>query len=180
MCRSLIAATTLLLLLVGCHQGVAYEECPEGYILLEEYCIKVADYYLERLKLHTYAEAQSLCQKSLPTSTGQSDWTADLVELDDNKKLQAISKHILGDYSGRVDGLPYWVGGEYVNGVWRWVDGSKINLKSHIFVPGQPPINGTNRAVLIVPADWKNQRYYATTDAKTGHVLSYICEAKEK
>ncbi|XP_076065798.1 uncharacterized protein LOC143039524 [Oratosquilla oratoria] len=180
MCRSLIAATTLLLLLVGCHQGLAYRECPEGYILLEEYCIKVADYYLERPKVHTYVEAQSLCKKSLPTSTGQSGWTADLVEFADNKKLQAISKHILGDYSGRVEGLHYWVGGEYVNGVWRWVDGSKINIRSHIFLPEEPPINGTNRAVLIVSADRENQRYYARTSVKTGYVHSYICEAKEK
>ncbi|XP_076065805.1 uncharacterized protein LOC143039529 [Oratosquilla oratoria] len=178
MCRSLIAATTLLLLLVGCHQGFAYKECPEGYILLGEYCIKVADYQLVANKTYTYAEAQFRCQRSLPTSTGQSVWTTDLVELDDNKKLEAISKHVFEQDS--VGRIPYWVGGEYVNGVWKWVSGSKINLRSHIFLPDEPEINETNRAVYIVPADMKHKRYYASTYSRMDIVPSYICEAKQK
>ncbi|XP_076065802.1 uncharacterized protein LOC143039527 [Oratosquilla oratoria] len=178
MCRSLIAATTLLLLLVGCHQGLAYEECPEGYILLEEYCIKVANYQLVVNKTYTYAEAQFRCQRSLPTSTDQSDWTTDLVELDDNKKLKVIGKHVFEHDS--VDRIPYWVGGEYVNGVWKWVDGSKINLRSHIFYPEEPPIDGTNRAVFIAPVDSKNKRYYAITHPRMDILPSYICEAKQK
>ncbi|XP_076065808.1 uncharacterized protein LOC143039531 [Oratosquilla oratoria] len=180
MCRSLIAATTLLLLLVGCHQGFAYKECPEGYILLEEYCIKVAHYQWKANKTYTYAEAQFLCQRSLPSSTGQSDWTGNLVGLNDSEKLEAISKHVFEDYSGYVTGIPHWVGGEYVNGVWRWVDGSKIDLRSHIFLPYEPQINGTNRAVYIVSYGTQHKRYHADTYPKTGGVPSYICEAKEK
>ncbi|XP_076065198.1 uncharacterized protein LOC143039217 [Oratosquilla oratoria] len=180
MCRSLIAVTTLLLLFVGCHQGFAYKDCPQGYTLLEEYCLSVSDDYLKVNKTYTYAEAQSLCQKSLPTSTSQSDWTANLVVLDDNEKLEAIDRHIFKDLPERMSRLAYWVGGEYVNGVWKWVDGSKINLWSNIFLPNEPEINGTNRAVYIVPADQQYKRYYAIFRAKTSLLPSYICEAKEE
>ncbi|XP_076065800.1 uncharacterized protein LOC143039525 [Oratosquilla oratoria] len=179
MCRSLIAATTLLLLFVGCHQGFAYKGCPQGYTLIDEYCLSVSDYYLKVNRTYTYAEAQLLCQKSLPTLTSQSDWTANLVELDDNEKLEALSRHIFEDFPELMSGLVYWVGGEYVNGAWRWVDGSKINLRSHIFVPGEPRINKINRTVYIVPADKLNKRFYAITNEKTDILPSYVCEAKD-
>ncbi|XP_076065804.1 uncharacterized protein LOC143039528 [Oratosquilla oratoria] len=178
MCRSLIAATTLLLLFVGCHQGFAYKGCPQGYALIEEYCFSVSVDYLKDKKTYIYGEAQSLCKNSLPTSTSQSVWTVDLVELDDSEKLEALGRHIFDDFLEDMSGLAFWVGGEYVNGAWRWVDGSKINLRSLIFIPGEPRVNGTNTALYITPQQHK--RLYAIDRTKTTVLPSYVCEAKEK
>ncbi|XP_045108391.1 asialoglycoprotein receptor 1-like [Portunus trituberculatus] len=77
--------------------------------------------------LHSWEPARRDCQ-----SHG-----GDLIILEDHDKMRAVSDY-LDTFDARRSGYPCWVGGRTVSGVWQWVDGSEMNLQSHLWAPEEP------------------------------------------
>ncbi|XP_045108392.1 uncharacterized protein LOC123503050 [Portunus trituberculatus] len=116
---------------------------------------------------HTWPGARSACQRI----------KGDLIILEEDDKMQAITAHLLTQFSEGRESYPFWVGGRGNLGKWTWVDGSPMNLQSNMWIPDSPYEklnNGVSHTLLIQAGPWK--RRYMESMPPESNFPGYICE----
>ncbi|XP_076065797.1 uncharacterized protein LOC143039523 [Oratosquilla oratoria] len=163
-------ATATILAILASARGQS--TCPTGYTHVEGYCFKVPTDYLDTLHNVTYDKARDLC-----LADAGSVWKTDLVMLKSTEKLEALGKYIICDITHHTLPFEFWAGAERIQNTWKWIDGTEVNLQSHIWLPGSPPTGGTDLRMLLRPIKYTPVRVYATVQQKGTAAPSYVCEA---
>ncbi|KAK8751588.1 hypothetical protein OTU49_009291 [Cherax quadricarinatus] len=120
----------------------------------------------------SWAGARSSCRKV----------GGDLVVLDSHEKLQVLSRYLDTVLPEETKaGYIYWVGGYRVGRKrWRWVDGSLVDLKSHIWTPSRPTQDNVDRFTILVPVDQVHHRRYLLDYETSSRGPGFVCEWKER
>nr|WDD58177.1 C-type lectin domain family 4 member A [Charybdis japonica] len=112
---------------------------------------------------HKWLGARSACQEI----------KGDLIILDTQEKMQAITNHLNAELSGESLTYPLWVGGRGYSGVWWWVDGRPMNLLLHLWHPEEPSKkDGLQSAMLIK----RSETRYMVSGTNEQTNPGYICE----
>ncbi|XP_042885628.1 uncharacterized protein LOC122261876 [Penaeus japonicus] len=103
----------------------------------------------------------------------------DLVSLTPPELLEVISGHIDFTWPGHIaEDYTFWVGGQKVGSGWQWLNGHKLSLQSHLWVPGLPPKSPEEPLFArLVPADSLHGRRYLNIGGPSGQAPAYICQA---
>ncbi|KAK8396518.1 hypothetical protein O3P69_005518 [Scylla paramamosain] len=139
--------------------------CTAPFKAVDKWCV-VANISVPDVA-HTWLGARSACQSI----------KGDLIVLDEHEKMRAVTAHLKTELSGDETSFPLWVGGRGDSGQWRWVDGSLMNLQSHLWIPDSPyetSNKGVSYAKVIQAGQWK-RRYMESTPPES-NLPGYICE----
>lgn len=132
----------------------------------EKWCVYVA----KKLSTGTdkRPEALSECQKK----------GGDLMVLDDHEKLRAISRHLHSQSTTETVSFPYWISGTKASGVWKWDNGSPMNLQSHLWAPYEPQSGAGSEGYKYVQlqARGTSKRHYLISERSSSIAYGYICE----
>ncbi|XP_064105742.1 C-type mannose receptor 2-like [Macrobrachium nipponense] len=162
------------LYLIGSVIASVASGCSSPYQQVERWCIfvNITAPAVGPGRPINWLEARASCQQS----------NGDLVTLEKERKLFAISEHIsLNFRSESQGGWVYWVGALGSNREWKWVNNIPINLLSYIWLPNQPSVTPTTQHGRLVPADRVHgRRYLLSADGAKSHSPGHICERQEK
>ncbi|XP_076029059.1 uncharacterized protein LOC143017902 [Oratosquilla oratoria] len=151
-----------IVLTLSCTGGRAHS-CPQDFQEAGGMCLHTI--HLEEPL--SFVQGRDLC---LALST--SEWAVDLAIIKNYEEAEAFSKHLT---ETGPKNQAYLIGVEFVNGGWQWVDGSSINLRSTVWMPGKPEHHPSHeKEVLFAPVD-PHHRYYFTSESGAHSVL---CEAE--
>ncbi|XP_033745510.1 C-type lectin domain family 6 member A-like [Pecten maximus] len=119
----------------------------------------------------TYIKSLDLCWKSYNLL----DWNnanrfcseedARLIVFDTASKLDSVRQ----DISEAGETGYYWVGGQYVFGQWEWLDGTKVDMSTTFWGPGEPNDSGDCIGLVM----FSHMKF---DDGRCTATLRYICE----
>ncbi|XP_063599615.1 rheacalcin-1-like [Penaeus indicus] len=142
--------------------AVLAARCGPEYFPVGGTCVKVVPTSL------TWSDARARCQAEDPP--------ADLFKITPEKILEDLSQFINTHYPEETgDRYSYWVGGHGANQDWRWVDGSKLSIKSNIWLPDEPSQNQRGFTRLAPASAVHGRRYLVYADDRT-IASGFICE----
>ncbi|XP_069959726.1 uncharacterized protein [Cherax quadricarinatus] len=158
--------------------GVDAQDCPNKFRQVGARCLHVSNAIFEdpTFRPVTWGVGRNLCKNMTDAK-----WTVDLLSNFDVNFLRLVSLNIHNNYPDLSKGYYiYWIGGEYLNDQWQWLDGTPIDPHSYIWLMNCPRINPTGSHTMLVPAGPGGKRQYANEYGPQNVGPSFICEAKSK
>ncbi|XP_069142567.1 hepatic lectin-like [Argopecten irradians] len=91
-----------------------------------------------------------------------------LVVLDTVDKLESLRQAI----NSANENYYYWVGGQFVSGTWKWLDGTPVEMTSTFWGPGEPNRSPSHANAL----GWNTNTHGKFDDGVGNSNNRHICE----
>ncbi|XP_042885633.1 uncharacterized protein LOC122261880 [Penaeus japonicus] len=142
--------------------AVLADRCRPEYLPLIGTCVKVVATPI------TWNEARARCQAEDPP--------ADLLTINPPERLEELTRLLNAHFKEQTASrYSYWVGGQGTNNNWRWVDNSKLSVKSNLWLPDHPTAGQSGFTRLIQASTLHKRRYLESRDERT-IIEGFICE----